>query len=218
MVHHAVPFRSHRASARGFTLIELLVVTGIIVVITGVVLANNSRFGGVVTLENLTYDVALTIRQAQVYGISVARFGTNTFTAGYGVDFNLSSPGTYAMFADAISANGLYDCPSPGTSDCELVQSVTLNQGYRISDLCVTSSSGTETCYSTSSSPSHIDVLFKRPEPDAWISADGASCILVPPNGPCQASARIVITSPRGDVASVVVEDNGQISVRRSGT
>lgn len=188
---------------------ELLVVTGIIIVVTAVVLANNSRFGGVVTLENLTFDVALTIRQAQVYGISVARFGTNTFSAGYGVDFSLSSPTTYALFADAIEANGLYDCPSPGTSNCELVQSVTLNQGYRVSDLCITSGSGVETCGQTS----HVDILFQRPEPDAWISADEFSCILA--NGSCKASARIVLTSPRGDVASVVVENNGQISVRR---
>ena len=38
------------STARGFTLIELMVVTGILVVITSLILANNTRFGGAVLL------------------------------------------------------------------------------------------------------------------------------------------------------------------------
>src|SRR3989344_9303934 len=53
---------------RGFTLIELLVVTGILVLISGLVLANNTRFGGAILLKNLAYDVGLSIREVQVYG------------------------------------------------------------------------------------------------------------------------------------------------------
>ncbi|MBI4087782.1 prepilin-type N-terminal cleavage/methylation domain-containing protein [Candidatus Kaiserbacteria bacterium] len=192
--------------SRAFTLIELLVVTAIVVVITGVVFANNNRFGGVVLLQNLTYDVALSIRQAQVYGISVARFGDATFSAGYGNDFDLSSPTTYTLFADA-SENGLYDCPAPGTSGCELVAATTISSGYRIQSLCATPAGGTETCSGVSS----LDVLFKRPEPDAWISINGNSCIL--DSAQCQESARITLVSPKGDTMSVVIDANGQIAV-----
>lgn len=184
-------------------------VTGIIVVVSGVILANNSRFGGVVVLENLAYDMGLSIRQAQVYGISVARFGAGDYSAGYGIHFDLSSPNTYILFGDAVTQDGLYDCPTPGGSSCELVQASTLNQNYRIADLCITPSSGVETCGVTS----RADVLFKRPEPDAWISAGGNSCILN--NATCQSRVRIVIQSPRGDTMNIVVDANGQISVRR---
>jgi len=182
------------------------------VVITGIVLVNNGRFGGVVQLENLTYDVALSIRQAQVYGISVARFGTGTFTAGYGVHFDISSPTTYALYADALTVNGLYDCANPTNptpETCELVQTTSITGGHRITGLCTTPPGGQENCEGVTK----IDVVFIRPEPDAWISVSDTSCILQ--QASCQGGMRVILTSPRGDTLSVVVEANGQITVRR---
>jgi len=193
------------AFARGFTLIELLVICAILVVISGLILANNSQFGGVVRLESLAYDIALSVRQAQVYGISVARFGTNTYSAGYGVHFDLSSPSVFIFFGDAISANGLYD-------NGELVSTTNIQGGYRLAQLCVTPTNSAEDCTKTK-----LDILFQRPEPDAWIAsnsgADSVSCVLSP--NVCYESARIVVISPRGDLLSVLVDVNGQISVRR---
>src|SRR3989338_1063071 len=70
-------------SGKGFTLIELLVVTGVIIVVSGVVLANQNKFGGQVLLQNFAYDVEISIRQAQVYGLAVARSGSGG-TAAFG--------------------------------------------------------------------------------------------------------------------------------------
>ncbi len=185
--------------------------TGVIVIVSLIVFANNARFGGVIKLENFAYDVALSIRQAQLYGISVARFGTN-FSAGYGLRLDLANPTTYLMFADVITANGLYDgCPAPGTSNCELVQTSSMSGGYLINDICVTPSSGVEVC--KPAAPTVLDVFFVRPEPDALISAGGASCILSGSN--CQIAARIQLKSPRGETMYVAVEASGQISVER---
>ncbi len=182
------------------------------VVITAVVLVNNGKFGGVVRLQNLAYDMALSIRQAQVYGISVARFGDDTFDAGYGMHFDISSPTTYALFADALDEeNGLYDCDdpiNPTPDNCELVETTTITGKNSIIDLCTTSSSGAETC-----GVAKVDVVFIRPEPDAWISVSDNSCILN--NNLCQKSARIKLSSPRGDTISIVIDANGQISVKR---
>lgn len=201
----ALPYLSNRPARlrRAFTLIELLVVTGIIVVISTVILADNNRFGGVVQLEDLAYGVALSVRQAQVYGISVERFGTNTFTAGYGVHFDLSSPNTYALFAD-IANKGTFDAANDAN---ELVQTTTISKGYSIYGLCAPAS-GSGDCSITK-----LDIVFKRPEPDAWISANGTSCIT--DNGSCEESASILLKSPRGDKMSVVIYANGQISVQR---
>src|SRR3989344_919601 len=104
----------------GFTLIELIVVTGIIVVVSSLMFANNNRFGGVVFLENLAYDVALSMRKAQVYGIAVRRCDpnktascttANQFALGYGIQFSKATPTMYVLFADAYPGvgNGIYD-------------------------------------------------------------------------------------------------------------
>ena len=196
-------------SARGFTLIELLVVTAIMVVVSTIIFADNNRFGGRVLLQNLAYDVALSVRQAQVYGISVQRFGASTFSAGYGMHFDISNPTAFVLFADALTHNGLYDCPSPGTPEgCELVQATAIASGFRIHDLCVTAPSQAEHC-----GVGKLDLLFERPEPDAWISSEAVSCII--DHGTCAESARISLIAPRGDIMSVAVQANGQISVQQ---
>ncbi|MDO8575798.1 MAG: prepilin-type N-terminal cleavage/methylation domain-containing protein [bacterium] len=196
-------------SSRGFTLIELVVVTAIIVVVTSVVLVNNNRFGGVVQLENLAYDVALSVRQAQVFGVSVQRYGSGAsadFTSGYGMHFNIKDPVHYEFFAD-VDKDGFFDsdenvAPSP----------YTIRSGFRIAGLCSPQGQDAATCMNATS-VTQVDIAFKRPEADAWISAGGVGCEYG--EGTCAASARIVLLSPRGDVMSVLVGANGQISVQR---
>jgi len=191
----------------GFTLVELMVVTGIFVVITSLILANNTRFGGAVLLENLAYDIALSVRRAQVYGIAVRRFGEDDFSAGYGVNFTIGTPAVYILFADIYpisTGNGIYE---PVQS--ELVDSVSIQGGYRIIDLCATSpNSLSETCGLTA-----LDILFKRPEPGAFISKNGISGIANP--AALQEKGRIILESPRGNKTSVIVEASGQIAVEK---
>ncbi|MCE9541612.1 prepilin-type N-terminal cleavage/methylation domain-containing protein [Candidatus Kaiserbacteria bacterium] len=191
----------------GFTLIELMVVTGIMIVISGLMFANNNSFGGTVQLENLAYDMALTVRQAQVYGISVQRFSTNTFASAYGVHFSYSVNPTahdaFYLFADVVAQNNRYDCADPANATpttCELVAAETLFSGYRVADLCIPKTQVRPCGHST------LDITFHRPNPDAYITADSQD---VP-----YESARIYVTSPRGQTKSVIVETNGQISVQ----
>jgi len=203
--HAQSQLRTH--TAIGFTLIELLVVTGILTVISSLILVNNNRFGGVILLENLAYDVALSVRQAQVFGIAVRRYGTTNFNIGYGMHFAIDSPTTYVLFADAISPNGLYDgCPD--SISCELVESTDILRGYHIADLCATASGESgEVC-----GLEKLDIFFKRPEPDAYISANGVSGVANP--GALQERGRIVLESPRADRMSVIVEIAGQIATQ----
>ena len=199
---------------KGFTLIELLAVTAILTIITSIVIVNNGRFGGVILLENLAYDIALSIREAQVYGISVRQFGSGNFDVGYGMHFLTSSPTTYVLFADAIERNGLYDgCPTKAS--CELVESTDIQRGYFIAGLCVPAGKSAKDCLKTSK-VLRVDILFKRPEPDACISREGVSAVTG--NYSCtgaKESARIILESPRGVQMSVVVEATGQISTSR---
>ncbi len=194
-----------RAALRAFTLIEMLVVMGIMVLISGLILMNNNKFGGVVLLQNLAYDIALSIRQAQVYGIAVQRFNSS-FEAGYGMHFQVDADdggqSAYVLFADALSPeNGYYDCPEPGTTNCELVQSTSIANGYRVSQLCVTPPGGSARCDITS-----LDITFKRPEPDAYIRSTQVSGL--------NESGEIHVESSRGDTKVISVQANGQISVQ----
>jgi prepilin-type N-terminal cleavage/methylation domain-containing protein len=198
---------------RGFTLVELLVVVAVIIFVSAMIFANNNKFGGQALLQNLAYDIALSVREAQVYGISVKGAGSS-FSAGYGMHFSLATVSTYNLYADTKNAanqivpDGLYEAgedvsPSP----------YVIGRGFYISKLCVTSfAMPVEDC-----TPTSLDILFVRPEPDAYISIgvpqyDGAGQII--PS--TYAQARVVATSPRGDVMSILISSNGQISVNNS--
>lgn len=58
-----------RSRATGFTILEMMVVIAIVTVMTGVLLGNLPNFRDRTTLQLVAQDVAVTIRQAQVFGI-----------------------------------------------------------------------------------------------------------------------------------------------------
>ncbi len=180
------------------------------VVVTSIVLVDNVRFGGAVRLESFAYDVALSIRQAQLYGISVARFGAS-FSSGFGVHFDIMSPTEYVMFADVVTpADWRYN--NGGNPD-EKVQSSAMSGGFFIKKICATSSTG-ETCSDQNGGPQTLDIFFIRPDPDAHISRGGGdSCISNA--SACQSAARIQLQSPRGNKMDVTIDASGQISVGR---
>nr|AQQ75002.1 hypothetical protein [uncultured bacterium] len=186
----------------------------IFLILTGVVLANNTRFGNQIILQNLAHDIALSIRQAQVYGIAVVRCdptvtancpAINQYDAAYGVHFCM--PGAaqctgnaFELFVD-VDHDGLY-------IGGETVLANQIAGGFQISNLCVTSAiGGGETC-----NVPNLHVMFRRPEPDACINGTFDS------DGDCASEyqrAKITVRANDGDEAVVVVESTGQISVQR---
>ncbi|MCL9971797.1 MAG: prepilin-type N-terminal cleavage/methylation domain-containing protein [Candidatus Pacebacteria bacterium] len=182
---------------RGFSLIELLVVTGIFVVITGVVLANNAQFNSSVLLGNAAYDIALSVRQAQVYGLSTQAF-SGQFQVGYGLHF--ASPTEYLLFADLDEDNNKrYDA---GVD--QVVATYALGRGHTIKRFCGIRADLTEECSDNASALTHIDVGFLRPNPDATITGDNPSAYSI---------ARITIQSTGGQTRTVSIQSTGQISV-----
>lgn len=63
---------------KGFTLIEFIVIISIFAIMAAVALFNFNGFRSNVALNNLTHDIALTIRQAQVFGWSTQTVGLVT--------------------------------------------------------------------------------------------------------------------------------------------
>lgn len=196
VTHRARPLNTRRTT-RGFSLIELLVAVSIFIVISMVVLANHSRFNSSVLLGSLAYDIGLSVREAQVFGLSVRGVGGSgpqAFQSGYGVWFDLSSPHEYILFADT-NRNHQYD-----EQNDVIVQTYTLGRGHRISRLCgVPQSGGAPNC-----EVQQLNIVFERPNPDARIR-DNQSGVY--------SAAHIVVEAPGSATREVRVQSTGQISV-----
>jgi prepilin-type N-terminal cleavage/methylation domain-containing protein len=156
------------SKAKGFTLVELMVTIGIFVIMTALILARYNSFGTGTILTNMAYDIALTIRQAQTYGLSVKSNEGAGFNAAYGVHFdpNLANFKKFILFADG-NADGIY-------ASGDDITAYNLKQGAKISSTCVSTGSDCSNgviAVSDSADPLIVDVTFKRPDPKATICA-----------------------------------------------
>ncbi len=185
---------------RAFTVVELLISLSIFVVMTSLVVAKYGNFNQSVLLTNLSYDIAIIIRTAQAYGLSVkaasdSDFTETAFNYAYGVHFDTDTTNDknkeIILFADTNS-NGIYDA----SGDIKIGSSYFIKRGAYIKTLY---SSGTPHNTGT------MDISFKRPDPNSNI------CY----NTTCgESSARIVVLGTDGSTRSVEVYKNGQISVK----
>ncbi len=182
---------------RAFTLVELLVSVGIFVAMTSLVVGKYGNFNQSVLLTDLAYDVALTIRLAQSYGTSVKASETgSSFQYAYGVHLDTTAGNNQqiVLFADSNSSFVGYD-PAD-----EIVSTYAIKRGAVISHYCTISGS----C--TTGTPGTLDVLFKRPDPNALICLNGTLC--------ADTFVQIMLKSTDGSLRSVKVYNNGQISVQ----
>lgn len=169
--------------ARGFSLAEMIVVLAIIVSITGIVLTGQENFNRTLRSTDTAYTVALSIRQAQTYGLSSRTFG-GAGNAGYGIHIGSTTPQLYLLFADVSKLAGIPAyCPvgvagqpdqKPGNclydpTGSELVQTYTFGRGFIIGNACGHDLGDITRCtgdgYLTG-----IDMTFIRPNTDSVIT------------------------------------------------
>lgn len=216
--------KKFRKLQSGFTLVELLVTITIFVILTGVVLFSQAKFNSTILLTNLAYDTALTIRQAQTFGINIKNFnvlGADKFTP-YGVHFDMSANKSFILFADLDStlvnnqtvSDGLYDSSTPGGQAPDLtlcqdtmgcVNRYNITRGNLIDSLCKDTGNGS--CFGDpDKSVNSLDIVFQRPNPDALITANGSTVLT---------SARIVLKNPSdSNIKEIVVQSNGLIYIK----
>ncbi len=186
-----------------------MVVLAIITAITAIVFTNQSSFNKTLILANTAYDVALTLRSAETYGLSSRAAGAAA-NAPYGVHFLRGTPGSFMLFADTSPA------ASCGDPDCKpgnyayasgadvLVQTYTLGNGMTISDFCAFSLGGWS-CASSGALTS-LDIVFARPNPVPFMSKDGSYSVSFPVTKAC-----LAVASPAGGARFVSVGASGQI-------
>jgi prepilin-type N-terminal cleavage/methylation domain-containing protein len=172
----------------GFTLVELLATIAIMTIITSLVLAHYPRFGDKLALERTVQEIALAVREAQVYGTGILGAGGG-FQAGYGVHFDTSLPNSFILFADT-NGNNFY---TPG----EEVTTYTIETKNKIDRICINEKQGSLDCSITS-----MDIVYNRPKLFASMNNDGSI-----------SDTEIVVSTPNGDEKMVVVWQMGQIAV-----
>jgi prepilin-type N-terminal cleavage/methylation domain-containing protein len=212
-------FLKKNAIRAGFTLIELMVTISIFVAMTVLLVAKYGSFNDGSLLSSLAYDVALSIRDAQTYGVNVQGYDSqNLFQYPYGIHFS-SVPGTNGeiiLFADSYSSNtdGSPDhlCTDGATGVCapnqttgdSIVTSYAMARSGTVKSLCV----GTGPSDCNSADILAVDITFKRPNPNAIITANEDS-------SQTYAYAEITVTNQGGTATrTIVVRETGEIAVQ----
>ena len=199
-------------------MVELLVVLAIILTLTTVTLTSQGAFNKTLILANTAYDMALTLRSAETYGISSRAAGIDRNT-GYGLHLGPVPASTFTLFADTNSAPGAPDNCHPTTDstkpdakpgNCifdtgETVTDYALGNRIVISDYCAYES-GNRVCASSDGLRA-LDIVFLRPNPDPFVRVTTASSAIVP-----ETSACITITSSQGGARYVSITAAGAIT------
>lgn len=203
----------------GFTLVELLVVLVLMSLLTLVFLERQQKFDSSTLMRSLAYSIGLSLRQAQVYGISVrpSAAGSANFSTSHGLFFQKSSTTSYLLFADQDGNNRFQGDP--------VEQTFALGSNFTLSEFCaiyyngatqVKRCSGGDDSGGGTGSISMLNIIFVRPNPDAKIYALDASYNPIAGDPP-YTYAYIQIKAIDGSTRGIHVWATGQISVDQLG-
>lgn len=192
----------------GFTLIEVMVSISIVSVIMATVLFNYSGFNNNLTLTSSGQELAIAIREAQVYGLTVREVtpGGGQFSSAYGVHFDpVGDPENYYIFADINGDKRYNSGDGCGSGNTECIERIALRNNVKISNICDGFSCPPE------ASVTMMDVTFLRPNPDASIYfSNSTGQIKVGPS----LTGKIILSSQSGKTLTVTVESTGQVLVQ----
>lgn len=188
-----------------------MVVIAIATIMVTAVVVQQSSWNDSLSVSTQAYEMALMIRQAQIYGLGV-RGNTagagDVFNTGYGVFFSSDDSSgfnhinQYIFFAD-IDGDGVYDAGD------NIIETKTLTRGVVIDRFCGIKGTNSDRCSPGVGNVSFMHITFFRPEPKAriilWNSGHNPANNVSPP-------AKIFLKSPGGTYYYVKVDENGQIS------
>lgn len=200
------------------------------------ILFRQAKFSSDILITNMAYEIALSIREAEVYGVS-GKVGTGASSAlsqaGYGLRFSMnpstdSSGNTYAKYnqyfaftdeptTDAPAGqDNVYDYfynPTGLVIDDAIVSPIVMSQGF-IRRFCG-ESGGSYRCVNEGNA-GVLHIVFVKPDPEARITMGYDSNTPVTNNGSMllYSNAVIVIESAIGDKCRTIrVSGAGQASV-----
>ncbi|MEX2369293.1 MAG: hypothetical protein WD552_02805 [Candidatus Paceibacterota bacterium] len=193
--------KSSHLPGQGFLLMEMLVAISVVLIFMTIAINERDDFARSVSLDNVAHEVALTIRQAQSYGISSqgSDIGDDVYDFSYGVYFNLDSlPGAFRLVRYSTGSAG----GDPNQE--EVINEYQLPSHIHLAEFC-TFDSDIESA-SCDDEGSGI-VVFTRPNPDArFFTANGNNQIDTN-------NIAVVLENDEGRKRTVVVNLTGYIYV-----
>lgn len=195
---------------KGFTIVELVVTIALFVFMTSFLLIKYSSFHSGVLTTNLAYDVAITIRQAQSYGLYVkqSQATLDSFSSAYGVYFSTASNGndSFLLFEDSPSPSnpdGLYN-----VANDSVISTYRMKNGAKVVSIKATSNPNNLNSLTTLN---NLHITYKRPQPRALIYSAGMGGGGAPG---IYKYAEITISGSDGDTRKIIVRQDGQITVQ----
>jgi type II secretory pathway pseudopilin PulG len=193
---------------RGFGLVELMVSISIMMILTTIIIVRQSSFNGAVLLRSQAYEIAFTLRRAQLLAVSGNNRGVADVTTSiqqYGVYFDTDAPNTYILFHD-LNANGQWDgapidaqVGAPGTIDKRFeIRAISDGNGVDIAG------GGVHTGYSVTFIRPNFDAKFQNTIGSSYDSFNAVYIYLAQVNK---------VGDEPGTVRRVEISKTGQISV-----
>lgn len=162
-----------------------------------------ATFDSLVLLKTLGYDIALSVREAQSYSLSVlgTEIGTKTeFRKPYGVSFTPAAD-EYVLFVFPGTES---ERPKYDGGSSSVVKTYALGRSFVILDVCV-KRGATNDC-----NISRLDIAFRRPE---FISLFSVPTYTESLNASIDEATILVGTTADGAKAKITVGYTGQIVV-----
>ena len=159
-------------SSYGFGLIELMVSISIMTLVSTVILVKNRSFNNALLLRNQAYEIAFSLRQAQLMAVSGTKEVTASNRNTFGVHFSVgTAPGNkqYRIFRDDQGLVNWYN-----SNDVTIGGTVgTIDNNYIID---ITNSAG-----NGASIPNTLSITFTRPNFDAKFVTSALGATLTGP-------------------------------------
>lgn len=187
----------------GFTMVEMVIIIAILILISGILLANFPAFSRQVSLQRSSQNVALAMRKAQNMAFAVRQVGTvpPSIPFGFGLYFGPAQPSCPAAPPDSfflygdLDNDGLLRCPQDF-----IVETGTLESGTTFSQFIFHSGAVAEVT-------DELNVVFSVPEARISIRKNSPS--------PTGEWAEVVLVGRGGSATrQVVIRDTGQVYTR----
>lgn len=203
-------FKKFKNTEKGFTYVELIVVLSIMSLFTGIAMFNYRIFQSQTEIRNLANNIALKIVEAQKFSLNgklpsqVPTGLENPWRPSYGLYFDVPSTAipfnTFHFFVDRDQGAD-FDLPfNPCNNEC--METITIGNGNKITNIYAVEIGGVENEIS-----SGVSVTFTRPSSEAIF--DSISI----PNPANISHLKIIITSPQGNDAEVLIYASGRVDL-----